>query len=67
LLAGVFEDLPALAAGLFDLAPVLGQELAGLGARLLGLVYGAFDLGLALLDLLANRPVSSIPLPNNSP
>ena len=57
LLAGLLEDPPSLAAGLFDLAPVLGQELACLSARLLGLVYGLFDLGLPLLDLLADRRV----------
>ena len=57
LLAGVLEDLTALATGLLDLAPVLGQELARLGARLLGLVNGAFDLGLPILDLLADRRV----------
>jgi hypothetical protein len=57
LLAGLVQYAASLAAGLFDLAPVLGQELAGFGARLLRLVYGLFDLGLAVLDLLPDRRV----------
>jgi hypothetical protein len=57
LLAGLVQDAASLATGLLDLTPVLGQQLAGLGARLLGLVYGLFDLRLALLDLLADRRV----------
>ena len=61
LFAGVLENLAALAAGLLDLAPVLGQELAGLGPRLFGLVYGALYLGLALLDLPADRRIDVTP------
>ena len=57
LLAGLIEDSAPLATGLLDLAPVLGQKLAGFRARLLRLVYRAFDLGLALLDLFADRGV----------
>jgi hypothetical protein len=61
LLAGFLEYLPAFAAGLLDLAPVLGQELAGLGTCLCGLVYSTLYLGLALLDLPANRRLNVTP------
>src|ERR687894_2667347 len=55
LLARLVQDLAGLATRLFDLAPVLGEELARLAASLLRLVYGLLYLRLTALDLVPDR------------